>query len=153
MSRLMGQFNPMNLTQYGLIPLNYFKNYQDPTAFDMPYMAPNPESAFFATLERYRFRDGGAFDFRGSGTLGNSNERTWKGFKATFRFGRAYRGIGQYKLDWILVKPFIVHPRLPQQSLRMAPHNPETMAELSRLISTDVSDHAPLTVDLPLLEP
>jgi hypothetical protein len=151
--QVIAQFTPGQFTRYGLIPLNYFKNYKDPTASSIPFLAPNREAAFFEMIEDFRFDDGKAFDFRGKGKLGNSNKRAWKGFKPSFRFGRTYRGVGEYKLDWILVKPLITHPRRSAQSFRLAPHNPETMKELSRLISDGVSDHAPLTVDLPLQEP
>jgi endonuclease/exonuclease/phosphatase family metal-dependent hydrolase len=150
LSQAIAQFNPSQIARYGALAINYFKNYKDPTAKNVPLLAPNSESAFFRTIENFRFDDGKAFDFRGSATLGNSNKRSWKGFKATFRFGRKYYGFAEYKLDWILVKPFILHPRQKNQSVRMAPHNPEVMAELSWTIGDGESDHYPLTVDMPL---
>ena len=40
------------------------------------------------------------------GTLANSNQRARKGFEPTFTLKRDFGGlVGNYKLDWILVKP------------------------------------------------
>ena len=114
-------------------------------------------------METFRFADGGAFDFRGdaqrtvrgrAGTLANSNQRGPKGFEPTFSFERTYGGVlGHMKLDWIFIKPFIQHPRDKGQSCRLAPHFPRTMRALKEAIEDRISDHAPLTVDLPLQEP
>lgn len=88
--------------------LNFFKNNQDPTAENIPLLAPNPEEKFFESLQDFRFDDGTVFDFRGvdartvsgyGGTLGNSNERDDKGFRVTFEVARTFGPIGKAKLD------------------------------------------------------
>jgi hypothetical protein len=50
------------------------------------------------------------------------------------------------------VKPFIENPRIEGQS-SFAPHFAETMRELNESVDDRVSDHPPMTVDLPLREP
>jgi hypothetical protein len=55
-------------------------------------------------------------------------------------------------LDWILVKPYISHPRGEGMSYTFAPHFPSTMRALNNAVPNGVSDHAPITVDLPLSE-
>ena len=74
---------------------NTTKNYQNPTAPHIPLLAPNDAAELFEILERFRFRDGGAFDFRGepersageAGLLSNSNERDGWAYRTTFRLG------------------------------------------------------------------
>jgi hypothetical protein len=61
--------------------------------------------------------------------------------------------VGRFKLDWIFVKPFIDDPRRAGQSDQLAPYFPVTMRELNESVEERVSDHAPMTVDLPLGEP
>src|SRR5580692_5428861 len=41
----------------------------DPTASEVPLLAPNPEEPFFDQLEKYRFDDGTRLDFRGDEKL------------------------------------------------------------------------------------
>ena len=72
-------------------------------------------------MEKFRFADNCAFDFRGQRdrtlpprgrTLADSNQRGGKGFIPSYAFARNYVGlVGQFKLDWIFVKPFIDDPR------------------------------------------
>jgi endonuclease/exonuclease/phosphatase family metal-dependent hydrolase len=139
--------------------VNKVKNLNDPTARHVPVLAANPEAAFFETIERFRFADEGAFDFRGSelrsgvrsGTLANSNERGPKGFAATYEVARKVAALGQFKLDWILVKPYGGGP--PGASYRFSPHDPRTLRELNYSVPGRLSDHNPLAVDLPLSEP
>jgi hypothetical protein len=114
-------------------------------------------------MAKFRFSDGHAFDFRGEPdrtlpsrrrTLADSNQRGGKGFTPTYAFARTYGGlVGQFKLDWIFVKPFIDNPRNTEQSYRFAPHFPVTMRELNDSVDHRISDHPPMTVDLPLAEP
>ena len=144
--------SPVTLPQLGFAPANHFKNFLDPSVFHLPMFLPNREGGLFRKVQRFRFADDGAFDFGGSpertrnghaGTLANSNERQFKGFQPTFSFERTFGGVvGQYKLDWLFVKP--------GGDGQLAPHFPATMNELNRLLGTKVSDHPPLTVDLPL---
>lgn len=87
-------------------------------------------------------------------TLADSNQRSGKGFSPTYAFTRDYGGlVGRFKLDWIFVKPFIEDPRRMEQSYRFAPHFPVTMRELNESVTDRISDHPPMTVDLPLAEP
>jgi hypothetical protein len=113
-------------------------------------------------VETFRFGDGLAFDFRGDPqstlpprqrTLADSNQRAGKGFVPTYAFARDYAGlVGRFKLDWILVKPFVENPRAEGQSSLFAPHFPVTMRELNESVTDRIADHAPITVDLPLNE-
>jgi hypothetical protein len=50
--------------------------------------------------------------------------------------------VGRYKLDWLFIKP--------ERTGQMAPHFPATMNELNGLEGARISDHPPITVDLPL---
>jgi endonuclease/exonuclease/phosphatase family metal-dependent hydrolase len=153
---------PASLPLAVLTPANYFKNYLDPTATHLPVVGSNKESKLFRRMEQFRFADRRAFDFRGeegrnlhqkAGTLANSNQRARKGFVPTFTLKRDFGGlVGRYKLDWILVKPFIPKPRGEGMSFEFAPHFPLTMRDLNTAVPDGVSDHAPITVDLPLAE-
>jgi len=145
-----------------LTPANYFKNYLDPTATHLPVVGSNKESKLFRRMEQFRFADRRAFDFRGeedrnlhqkAGTLANSNQRARKGFVPTFTLKRDLGGlVGRYKLGWIFVKPFISQPRGEGMSFEFAPHFPLTMRDLNNAVPDGVSDHAPITVDLPFAE-
>jgi endonuclease/exonuclease/phosphatase family metal-dependent hydrolase len=156
-------FHPLGIFKYALFPVRYFHGYNDPSAFHLPILWDNRERPLFGTMEKFRFTDNHAFDFRGeqdrtapprSRTLADSNQRTWKGFVPTYAFNRDFGGlVGRFKLDWILVKPFIDDPRRAGQSYRLAPSFPVTMRELNEAVADRVSDHAPMTVDLPLTEP
>ena len=62
----------------------FVRNVDDPTVRSIPLVGKNPEAKFFQDLERFKFADGGSFDFRGlaertsngrSGNLADSNER------------------------------------------------------------------------------
>ena len=159
----VSHFHPLGIFQYTLVPVRYFHGYNDPTAFHLPILWENRERPLFGTMQRFRFADGGAFDFRGkqertspsrSRTLADSNQRSGKGFVPTYAFARDCGGlVGRFKLDWIFVKPFINDPRCTEQSYRFAPHFPVTMRELNESVTDGISDHPPMTVDLPLMEP
>ncbi len=155
-------FSPVNIPQYAIVPLRYFHQYLDPTAWHFPFLWENRERGLFQSVEKFRFSDGYAFDFRGrtertlnkQRTLADSNQRGRKGFLPTYAFERNFGGwAGNFKLDWFFVKPFIHDPRARQQSYRFAPHFPTTMNELNQSVEDRISDHPPLTVDLPLAEP
>lgn len=141
--------------------LNYFKNSQDPTAENVPLLAPNPEEQFFEALESFRFDDGTVFDFRGvdartatghGDTLGNSNERDDKGFRVTFEVERTFGPIGKAKLDWIFVKPYIEDPRNEGGPYVFAPHFGRTLDGVNGALERPLSDHTPISVDLPFAE-
>ncbi len=162
-SRVVSHFNPLGIFQYALAPVRYFHGYHDPTAFHLPILWDNEERPLFKTIEKFRFADRHAFDFRGEQertlpprrhTLADSNQRTGKGFTPTYAFTRDFGGlVGRFKLDWIFVKPFIEKPRGKDGSYRFAPHFPVTMRELNESVEDRISDHPPMTVDLPLTEP
>jgi endonuclease/exonuclease/phosphatase family metal-dependent hydrolase len=153
-------FHPLGIYQHALFPVHYFHGYNDPTAFHLPILWENREQPLFRTMEKFRFADGLAFDFRGepertlpqrSRTLADSNQRAGKGFVPTYAFARDYAGlVGRFKLDWIFVKPFIENPRKEGKAGAFAPHFPVTMRELNESVPDRIADHAPVTVDLPL---
>lgn len=143
--------------------LTFWRNHRDPTVRHIPIFMPNEERKFFSTLKEFRFADKGAFDFRGEAlraangkknTLANSNERDEKGFVTTFRMQRPVKFIGRYKLDWIFVKPVhLFEPSDYQGSYLLAPHFGRTLGAVNSIAPDRISDHSPLIVDLPLLEP
>lgn len=143
--------------------ITFGRTMNDPTVRHIPYFSPNHGRKFFATLEDFRFADGGAFDFRGeetrstdgkSKTLANSNERGGKGFVTTYQVKRPVYTVGKYKLDWIFIKPAnLKNPRDKKQSYQFAPHFGQTLRLLNEAVENRISDHRPLTVDLPLAEP
>ncbi len=143
--------------------VGFARNVDDPTVRSIPLIGQNPEAAFFSTLEEFRFADGSAFDFRGTsartsngraGNLADSNERGEKGFVPTSELGRTYGPIGKYKLDWIFVRPpGLSNPHDIKQTYRFAPYFGRTLKELNQSIRDRISDHCPITVDLPLGEP
>ena len=123
-------------------------------------MGTNAEAKFFTTLEDFRFEDGGRFDFNGeperssngrSGKLANSNERAEKGFVPTDELGKKFGPIGQFKLDWIFVKPGKLSDSPgPNTSYAFTPCFGRTLKELNHSIPDRISDHNPITVELPL---
>ena len=134
----------------------------DPTAAGVKILAENPERPLFQTLEAFRFSDGTALDFRGvkgristgnDGTLADSNERAGKGFAATFQFERTLGAKGKFKLDWIFVKPYIESPRSEAEPYRFAPHFGRTLAAVNYAFPDRLSDHNPISADLPFREP
>ena len=143
--------------------ITFGRTMNDPTVRNIPYLSPNQGKQFFLKIEKFRFADGGAFDFRGektravngkSKTLANSNERGKKGFVTTYQTKRTVYVVGKNKLDWIFVKPFALkNPRDKKQSYRFAPHFGQTLININELLENRISDHRPLIVDLPLGEP
>lgn len=135
----------------------------DPTSKGVFLLAPNKELGFFKDVERFRFADGFAFDFRGDrsrtvngtkGTLANSNQRaTSKGFISTHATERTYWAVGKSKIDWIFIKAYAKEPRGENEPYRLAPHFARTLEKLNYSMGGRLSDHSPLTVDLPIAEP
>ena len=136
----------------------------DPTSANIPGASPNLERGLFSTMERFRFGDGHAFDFRGvtersvngkSGTLADSNERGSAGFAPTFVaeliWGKVR--VAKFKLDWIFVKSDLENPRDLKGPYRFEPHFARTMSDLNNCLPDPISDHSPMTVDLPFNEP
>jgi endonuclease/exonuclease/phosphatase family metal-dependent hydrolase len=136
----------------------------DPTSANIPGASPNLERGLFSTIERFRFADGHAFDFRGvpertinrrSGTLGNSNERGSAGFAPTLVAELIWGSVrvARFKLDWIFVKSDLETPRNLKGPYRFAPHFARTMSDVNNCLPHPISDHSPMTVDLPFDEP
>jgi Metal-dependent hydrolase len=136
----------------------------DPTSANIPGASPNLERGYFSTLEKFRFADGKAIDFRGietrtingtAGTLADSNQRQSRGFTPTYIteliWGRVR--VARFKLDWIFVKSENVEPRDEKGSYVFAPHFPRTLTDLNNCLPVPISDHSPITVDLPFREP
>jgi endonuclease/exonuclease/phosphatase family metal-dependent hydrolase len=136
----------------------------DPTSKNIPGVSPNLEEAFFESLEKFRFADGKAIDFRGvetrtingtEGTLADSNQRQSMGFTPTYTpeliWGKVR--VARFKLDWIFVKANIDDPRDEKGSYAFAPHFARTLVDLNNCLPEPISDHSPMTVDLPFREP
>jgi hypothetical protein len=78
----------------------------------------------------------------------DSNQRNLKGFVPTFSLPRDFKGfVGRFKLDWFFIKPAVEDAK-PTENL--APWYARTMVELNKAPVERISDHAPITVDLPL---
>ncbi len=150
-------------TPYGLAAsvtggaIAFTRSIDDPTEKSIPMIGKNPEARFFDTLEKFRFEDGGSFDFGGepyrssngkAGKLANSNERHEKGFVPTNELGKKFGPIGEYKLDWFFVKPAKLSDSAGTYAL--TPCFGRTLTELNHSIPERISDHNPITVDLPL---
>ncbi len=80
----------------GMMKLAGIQYRVDPTSANIPGLSANLERGLFTSVERFRFADGKAFDFRGvadqtsngnSGTLADSNERLSKRVRPHFRDG------------------------------------------------------------------
>jgi hypothetical protein len=136
----------------------------DPTSANIPGLSANLERGLFSTVESFRFADGKAFDFRGppertangkSGTLADSNQRLTKGFAPSFVAELMWEKvrIAKFKLDWIFVKSELKNPRDQKDSYVFAPHFAHTLTDLNNFTPEPMSDHSPMTVDLPFHEP
>jgi len=146
-----------------LMPMNMMRNKNDPTGFDVPFVSRKKEAKLFGDLNDFHFEDGNTFDFRGEaarsaesrgGTLSDSNQRATKGFRYTFALARTYGGlVGEYKLDWIFVKGYATDSSKPGGSYKFAPHFARTLQEVNNAPDHSLSDHFPITVDIPLTEP
>jgi hypothetical protein len=146
-----------------LLPFNMMLNKNDPTGFDVPLVSRKKEAGLFADLNGFHFEDGHTFDFRGEaarsvegrdGTLSDSNQRAAKGFRYTFALARTYGGlVGEYKLDWFFVKGYAADSSKPGGSYKFAPHFARTLQEVNNAPDDSLSDHFPITVDIPLSEP
>ena len=136
----------------------------DPTSANLPGLSPNLERGLFTTVENFRFADGTAIDFRGvpdrtvngtGGTLADSNQRQKAGFVPTFEMELIWKGVrvAKFKLDWFFVKADLKTPRDPKGSFLFAPQFPRTLVDLNNCLPVAISDHSPMTVDLPFKEP
>ena len=146
---------------YAFRAANYFKNLHDPTTVNVPLLLGNRSRQMFDGLSAYRFADGGNFDFSGDKnlsdrhrrkTLADSNQRSWKGFTPTFAFQRTFKGlIGRYKIDWFFVKRPAEQPTdAAREVTAFAPYLGQTLQLVNDALQPRISDHCPITVDLPL---
>ncbi len=145
-----------------LVPVNMMRNKNDPTGFDLPLLSRKKEAKLFGDLNGFRFDDGNTFDFRGEdarsadgrgGTLSDSNQRATKGFRYTFALARTYGGlVGEYKLDWFFVKGYATDSSKPGGSYKFSPNFARTLQEVNEAPDDSLSDHFPMTVDVPLTE-
>jgi endonuclease/exonuclease/phosphatase family metal-dependent hydrolase len=158
--RIVSIVNPLNFYGAGSV-VNYTRKYTDPTVHDIPLIANNREYKLFKHTRNFRFDDGGAFDFRGIAvrtvngtgrTLADSNQRDGKGFAYTFALPRDYGGtVGRYKLDWFFIKPPGPGQNEPTDQVRpFTPWFARTYQDVNQAPADRISDHAPMTVDLPL---
>jgi hypothetical protein len=76
-----------------------------------------------------------------------------KGFATTFEFERALGVVGKLKLDWIFVKAYVASPRDDHGAYRFAPHFARTLGSINYALPMRLSDHDPISVDLPFGEP
>jgi len=152
---------PLTIAQNLILStVNSVRQFKDPTVKNIPIVLPNKEKEIFNLLKEYRFNDSKAFDLRGIlekthkghyALLSNSNERGIKGFTPTFELQRPL-GIAKYKLDWIFVKPFdLKNPKNKKGSYAYAPHFGRTLSTLNKIFGK-ISDHDPITVDIPIAE-
>jgi endonuclease/exonuclease/phosphatase family metal-dependent hydrolase len=146
---------------YAFRTVNYFRNYHDPTTFNLPLLLGNQSRKLFNDIESFRFSDGGNFDFSGDRTrsyrhrgkkLADSNQRSWKGFTPTFSFQRTFKGlVGRYKIDWIFAKEPPEEPMDEKKNIAaFSPHLGRTLQLVNDSLQPRISDHCPLTITLPL---
>ena len=142
--------------------VGFARKVDDPTEKSIPLLGDNPEAKFFGTLEKFRFDDDNAFDFRGDsehsangrgGRLGNCDERSLKGFESTEELARRFGPVGQYKLDWIFVKPARLDKPDDKKYSAFSCYHGRTMRALNHAIPDRISDHNPISADLPLGDP
>ncbi|MGC2614195.1 MAG: hypothetical protein WA354_09220, partial [Terracidiphilus sp.] len=61
--------------------------------------------------------------------------------------------VAKFKLDWIFVKSELDNPRDVKGSYLLAPHFAQTLTDLNNFTPQPMSDHSPMTVDLPFHDP
>jgi endonuclease/exonuclease/phosphatase family metal-dependent hydrolase len=146
---------------YAFRAVNYFKNYHDPTAFNVPILLGNRSRRLFDDLRRFQFSDQERFDFLGNGkvsyrgrgkTLADSNQRARKGFTPTFTFQRTFKGVvGTYKIDWFFIKPPARERTVGAAgNTTLTPHFGRTLQIVNDALEPRISDHCPITITLPL---
>lgn len=139
---------------------NYLRTYKNPAVMSIPVISPNKERGLFVTLQKFKFDDGGQFDFSGNKyksvnerthLLADSNQRDFRGFTPTFIFERPLF-IGKFKLDWIFVKPTVKESK-KDKIIEFEPFYGRTLLEMNYAFDKLPSDHSPVTVDLPINPP
>ncbi len=136
------------------------RTYKNPAVRNFPIILPNKERKLFLTLKKFEFEDNGKFDFSGNKykssngrnhLLANSNQRDLRGFTPTYLFQRPLF-IGKYKLDWIFVKPAVKETK-KDKIYEFEPLYGRTLLEMNYAFGKTLSDHSPITVDLPINPP
>jgi hypothetical protein len=146
------QMAPFPGLNFLVAALNSLKNYHDPTVTNIPVLAANHSKPLFDGVHEFRFADGTTFAWAGEdGTLSQTNQRAWKGFSPTYSFPRTYHGlVGEYKLDWILVKQPKPAAPFSDQNPLFLPYSGRTLWHLNWALGDQISDHCPITLDFPL---
>jgi hypothetical protein len=79
-----------------------------------------------------------------------------KGFRPTSALERDIQVL-RYKIDWLFVRGYLTDPYAKDsggyKDFRMSPAFPRTMIELRDSAVPRLADHAPISLDLPFLEP
>ena len=95
-------------------------------------------------IAHYEFADRVGFDLSGEKFLENSNERTKKGYEATYKH-KGLLGTAKTKVDWLFVKPIEIH-----KQKYYFPTEAQTLSELSfsRVVDGKKGkyQHFPITV-------
>jgi hypothetical protein len=60
---------------------------------------------------------------------------------------------GKFKLDWIFVKGYLKEDAGTADSYRFAPGFARTLDDANEALDDPLSDHAAISVDLPLVQP
>ena len=77
-----------------------------------------------------------------------------RSFQYTFALARTYGGlVGEYKLDWFFLKGYAADSSNPGGIYKFSPHFARTLQEVNNAPDHSLSDHFPITVDIPLTEP
>ena len=87
----------------------------------------------------------------GMGVTEKGSKRAWKGYSTTFAFNRPlFHLVGHYKLDWFFVKPAAADHAGSAFNQRFHPYFGRALREVDEAVEGRISDHYPITVDLPL---
>jgi len=71
--------------------------------------------------------------------------------KPRYQVTRTYGPFGQFKIDWIFVRSTALKdPYDTRQPYRFSPNFGRTLRELNHSLSGPISDHNPITADLPV---
>ncbi len=155
------QSGPAFLSYRQLVSLSEHDEIPPTLNSGVKFLADNPERGLFQSLQKFRFDDGTAFDFRGvkdctdpptPERLPIPNQRAGKGFTTTFQFARTLGPKGKFRLDWIFVKAYDKDPLDPAGPYRFAPHFARTLSAVNYAFAERISDHNPTVVDLPFEE-
>jgi hypothetical protein len=60
--------------------------------------------------------------------------------------------VAKFKLDWVLVNADLANPRDRKGPYRFEPHFGRTLTDLNNSMPESLTDHRPVTIDLPFNE-